>query len=99
MKKNHEESSLRKATRENFEQYNGGPLSDAECEEIEKNFIGFAKCLLDIDNKIKDKILDEGGVKCVKCSCPIMTKQEFHYTSSTPMCYSCYKKEYEEKIS
>ena len=93
MKSTREKSNFRESTRENFEKLNGGPLSDSECEEIEKNMVGFAKCLIDMDNNIKDRMIEEGGVMCIKCGCPITTRSEFHFTSSKPMCQCCYEKE------
>lgn len=93
MKNTREKKCLRDATRENFEKLNGSPLSDAECEEIENNMKGFMMCLIDMDSNIKDRMIKEGGVKCIKCSCPITTRNDFHFTSSKPMCQCCYEKE------
>ncbi len=99
MKNTCKKSDLREATRRNFEKLNGGPLSDNECEEIENNMKGFMKCLIDMDNNLKERMLEKGGVKCVNCDCSITTRQEFHFTSSKPMCFNCYEKEYEKEIN
>lgn len=99
MKNDSKESSLRKSTRENFEKLNGGPLSDSECEEIENNMKGFMRCLIDMDNNLKERMLEGGDVKCTICSNPITTKSEFHFTSSKPMCLRCYENEYEKEIN
>lgn len=99
MKNTQEKSRLRKATRENLGQLNGGPISDTECEEIENNMKGFMRCLIDMDNNLKERMLEDGDVKCTICNCPITKRSEFHFTSSKPMCKSCYEKEYEKEVN